>query len=103
MACVEIGEAPVTVDVIAVLDYHPLEVAGILVDGFRVTVRSVELQALREVFFRSHPERVVGRISDAFIYGDIAERHARIDRAARRELRIGAQSVYKLVVVTRDV
>ena len=73
MTDVEIGKAPVSAQIEAVLNNDALVGPRIVIDGFRKRVRGIECEAASESFVRRQPERVVARIAAAFALCDVGQ------------------------------
>ena len=59
LAGVEIRKAAISLDIVAILNYQSLLIAGVVVNGFRVRIGPIELESLRKTLLSSEPEAVV--------------------------------------------
>src|SRR5215510_13279757 len=83
---IEVGVAFAAYDVQAVRHDHSVAVARHIVNGVRVGVRGVELQAMGELFVSSDPQGVIGRGRVAVTFGEgISKANTGQNRTARRQ------------------
>src|SRR5258706_30232 len=104
MPGIEIRQAAVIPDVVAILNLQTLVVPRIVVNRFGESVRGAKLQPFREPLGCRNPKGIVVGISTTVLEENGgAQRFAREDGAAGRKRRVWFHSVNRLVDVADDI